>query len=185
MAKQGAGKKTSRGSKRAGESQLGDAKVTVASADDPKHALRNRALLSVYHHGRKGTGALKGRPTPLTILQLHRAVTALIEPLEKETLPAIRLALGDLCRMRPAHGDAQIDREIERLARAFSKLNDNTEDSQHAEVARSFASIFEEPDATGSRAYTIALRRMLEYAGDDNAVSFAELNWEIREISRK
>jgi hypothetical protein len=178
MAKQGPGKKAKgRGSKRPGNPQLVD--LTAAPPDDAKNALRNRALLSVYHYGRKGAGVLKGRPTPLTILQLHRAVTALIEPLGKEALPAIRLALADLCRTRPARGDSQIDREIERLATAFSKVNDNTEDHQHAEVARSFASIFEEPEATGDRAYTIALHRMLEHAGDARTASFAEMSWEI------
>jgi hypothetical protein len=148
-------------------------------ATDP--AMRNRALLSVYHYGRRGKGPLSGRPVPLAVLPLHRAVTVLLEESEDEpksrSLHAIRLALADLCRTRGGAPDGTVDREIERLAIAFSKLtDDNRTERDHAEMARHFADIFsEEPverPARGERhrvvadpqerAYLRALEHMLK-----------------------
>ena len=111
-------------------------------ATDP--AMRNRALLSVYHYGRRGKGALSGRPVPLSVLPLHRAVTILIEePKErpkKEALHAIRLALADLCRTRAVTPDSKIDREVERLSIALSKLTDEKRrEHDHAQFAQCFA----------------------------------------------
>jgi hypothetical protein len=106
--------------------------------------MRNRALLSVYHYGRRGRGPLSGRPVPLAVLPLHRAVTILIEEPKdrpkREALHAIRLALADLCRTRAVTPDSRIDREIERLSIALSKLTDDSrQEHEHAEFAQSFA----------------------------------------------
>jgi hypothetical protein len=158
-------------------------------ATDP--AMRNRALLSVYHYGRRGKGTpLSGRPTPLAVLPLHRAVTILIEEPEKRALHAIRLALADLCRTRGAAPDAKVDREIERLAIAFSKLTDEgRQEEQHADLARRFADIFSEErrpppgrdhhpaPEPGERAYLTALECMLDVSNGRALVRKPPENW--------
>jgi hypothetical protein len=146
-------------------------------------AMRNRALVSVYHYGRTGKDKpLYGRPVLLTVLPLHQAVTILIEePLEDEALHAIRLALGDLCRTRGAGNDSKVDREIERLATAFSQLrNKKKGHDHHAKVAQRFADIFskEKPDQGigEEKAYAEALRRMLAESKDSPPLE----SWEIK-----
>jgi hypothetical protein len=131
------------------------------------YARRNRALLSVYHYGRRQPGKrLHGRPVPLGVMPLHRAVAVLTEePLEDHALHAIRLALGDLCRTRGGRRDSKIDRHIERMATAFSRLK-HGENCDHAAFSQRFlddtfaAGVASAGDAGGA-AYQTALRRML------------------------
>src|SRR5205823_1328136 len=113
---------------------------------------RNRALLSVYHYGRKQPGKLlHGRPTPLSVMRLHHAVSVLVEePLENhgdESKHAIRLALADLCRTRGGGRNPKVERQIKRLATAFSRIEYRaTPDYDHARTAQRFAQIFTPED---------------------------------------
>ena len=155
-------------------------------------ARRNRALLSVYHYGRKQPGKpLHGRPTPLTLMPLHHAVSVLVkEPLEDhgdQSLHAIRLALADLCRTRGGGRNSKVDRQIARLATAFSRVKHRENPTHdHAETVRSFAEIFaNENDAQKSQteaetdAYQAALHRMVASGEEDRALPPPARIWPI------
>jgi hypothetical protein len=155
-------------------------------------ARRSRALLSVYHYGRKQPGKrLHGRPTPLTLMPLHHAVSVLVkEPLDDhgtESLHAIRLALADLCRTRGGGRNSKVDRQIERLATAFSRVTHRENpDYDHAETARRFAEIFTNADdaqktqsESENDAYQAALHRMVASGEEDRALPPPVQIWSI------
>jgi hypothetical protein len=123
----------------------------------------NRALLSIYYHGRKGGHALAGQVRPRRLLSLARAVDELVTAGDPEVIGPVRLALADLCRTRAAGPDTQADRQIERLATKFASLT-----RQPAyDVARRFAAI--SSNSSNSRrvspadAYLAAIEAMIEF----------------------
>ena len=64
---------------------------------------RNRALVSIYYHGRRETPELRGRKLPFDTFPLDEAVEVLTrDPDDDNALPSVRLALADLCRNRKA-----------------------------------------------------------------------------------
>jgi hypothetical protein len=125
-------------------------------------ARRNRALLSIYHYGRRGSEALRNRPIPLSVWPLHRAVSEIIEPIEEASLAEVRLALADLCRTRGAGRNAKVDREIQRLAVTFSRLLGQQEWEQDV-AARTFASIYYTPqkEMNPETAYLTAIQHLV------------------------
>jgi hypothetical protein len=155
-------------------------------------ARRNRALLSIYHYGRRESETLRNRPIPLSVWPLHRAVTEIIEPIEEASLTEVRLALADLCRTRGARANAKVDREIHRLAVTLSRLHGNHE-WQHEEVARRFASIYygSEKVRSPDMAYLSALQHLVEIhkatRGDEKKGFQVELDkpWKIEPYTRE
>jgi hypothetical protein len=110
------------------------------AAPDTQEQKRDRALLSVYYHGRKGGAALRGQAVSTPMLQLGDAISALLDPVEKNPVRWIRLALADLCRTRAAGPNAEADQAIAQLATALSQRIDPPRPP--AELVRSFAAIF-------------------------------------------
>jgi hypothetical protein len=131
----------------------------------------------------------------LSIIPLHRAVSILIEGLDPEALPAVRLALGDLCRTRSGRPGPQVDREIGRLARAFSKLSQGP-DADHERVVEDFLGIYQR-DAQNrpiliheSKAFEIAMGHMVRYTPHlaakypTGVAPQAPTGWDIRQVTK-
>lgn len=108
----------------------------------------NKALLSVYYHGRRDEPPLQGEPPPLGVWSLARAVSVL------STAPvgAQRLALADLCRTRAKRSTPTVVAQMGKLALVYER---GTSGPQHPTmrpqprislaVAASFDAIFTQP----------------------------------------
>src|SRR5580698_8684679 len=77
----------------------------------------NQALLSVYYHGRRDEAPLRGRPPPLGMQSLARAVSVLASA----PVSAQRLALSDLCRTRAKKSTPTVVAQMTNLAVAYQR----------------------------------------------------------------
>lgn len=112
----------------------------------------NRALLSIYYFGRKGTEPFARMPVPRRVWPLEKAVATLTESQDREALSCVRLALADLCRTRtllsPADPvDKTVEEQIVRLTIAFSQLVGIPNDARE-ELARIFSGLSRGSDST-------------------------------------
>ncbi len=79
----------------------------------------NRALLSVYYHGRRRQAPLSRHPRPTPIMPLEAAIEVV---LDSRALGLLRLALADLCRTRAAEPSARLQDLMRKLAAGYGRL---------------------------------------------------------------
>jgi len=101
----------------------------------------NKALLSVYYHGRRDEPPLRGEPPPLGVWSLARAVSVL------STAPvgAQRLALADLCRTRAKRSTSTVVTQMRKLAGTYERATPQHLHGTSLAMAGRFDAIFVHP----------------------------------------
>ena len=142
----------------------------------------NRALLSVYYHGRKHDHPLQSRPRPMGVWPLARAVAVLSSM--DAPIAAQRLALTDLSRtyMKLSKPPAVMNSMTVLLRAYWDTTQGNAIEVTHADEFRlfhaSFMAIFDtapHPDA----AYLQAINRMIAHEAPDGSRNEALLSYAV------